>query len=63
MPTDEEINDTANKVIQKYEDDCLYYVAEKIAASEDIRDTLLWNQIFRTISNTQNPNAIPAYVG
>lgn len=62
MPTDEEIDDKANKIIQKYKDDCLYYVAEKITNSENIRDTLFWNQVFRVISNTQNPRVTPAYL-
>lgn len=62
MPSDEEINDKAIIIIQTYKDDCLYYVAEKIANSENIRDTILWNQVFRTISNTQKPRETPTYL-
>ena len=58
MPTDEEINDKANMIIQKYEDECLYYVVEKMVSSENIRDTLLWNQVFSVIAKTQNEGVI-----
>ena len=55
MPSTEEINTYANFVITEHQDDSLYHVADKFACSSDISEAIFWGQVFRLVTEIQNP--------
>ncbi len=55
MLSTENIDTYANLVITQYQDDSLYHIADKFACSSDICEAIFWGQVFRLVTEMQNP--------
>ncbi len=54
MPTNDEVNALATMLIDQYEDDCLYVVAEKLNLAKNIHQKVIWGQIMDEIIKVQS---------